>query len=191
MIFAVRLRPYNKKAGNKMKTYLSGHGRTKYTVGIGNQPSPIRVITDRKELHELREYPQFEIIPFDDRKELDRFINREVLVSARQGKPVVKPVISNGPQDPNAEPTKDDDDNDLTVDSIFEEISPGDSDELKQPSIEDALEEGEKNFTPKEPVAAKNTGRKPNTGTEKSNKATPKTGKKSGPKKKSASRKKS
>jgi len=175
-----------------MKTYLSGHGRTKYTVGVGNQPSPIRVVTDRKELHELREYPQFEIIPFEDRKELDRFINREVLVAARQGKPVVKPVIINGPQDPDMSPPEDSDDDDLTIDSIFDEVTPGGLCEPGESTIDDALEDGEKNFTPKEKAPVKNTGRKPSTSTAKPSKAMPKAEKKpASKKKKSASKKKS
>lgn len=183
MIFAVRLRPYNKKSGNKMKTYLSGHSRTKYTVGVGQQPSPIRIVTDKKEIHELREYSQFEFLPFENRKELDRFVNREVLVAARKGKPVVKPVITNGPQDPDSEPQEEPDDVDMTVASIFDEFTPDELNDSKGPSVDDALEDGDKNFTPKESAPVKNTGRK-------TSKGASKTGAKTSTKKKSAAKKK-
>ncbi len=93
MIFAVRLRRYNKKIGHGMRDYKSANGHRTYKVGELGQPSPIYIVDDKLELRELRQFHQFEIIPFDDRRELEDFVERETMTSARQGIQVAPPKI--------------------------------------------------------------------------------------------------
>jgi len=188
MIFGVRLRPFNKKAGNKMKTYLSG-SRTKYTVGESGRPSPIRVVTSRKELHELREYPQFEIIPFDSRAELDKFVSREVFTLVRQGHPAVRPAILKGPQEPKKEGAVTDDDagdetdGEPSIDDLFPtdeaDVMAGldggyDDENAAQTavSVSPQKEKPAKDLAPTAKAKPKNTGRKKKTSGKSSKKKT-------------------
>lgn len=169
MIFGVRLRPFNKKAGNKMKTYLSG-SRTKYTVGETGRPSPIRVVTSKKELHELREYPQFEIIPFDNRAELDKFVSREVYTLVRQGHPAVRPAILKGPQEVVVEGVEEDAGSEPSMEDVFPPetdvlagLDGGYDDENVAPTAIPAVpkkEEPPKDLAPAATAPPKNTGRK-------------------------------
>lgn len=92
-INAVRLRPFNRKKGNGMRDYKSAHCKEVYRVGAPGQPSPFYIIEDKMELRELRNYSQFEIIPFDDRKELEEFIEGETLNAARSGRNIAPPKI--------------------------------------------------------------------------------------------------
>jgi hypothetical protein len=98
MIFAVRLRPFNKKLGHGMRDYTSANSGTRYRVGVNGQPSPIKIVEDKKELQELREFPQFEIMPFDSRDELNDFVRTETETATRAGKPTLPPAIEEGPK---------------------------------------------------------------------------------------------
>lgn len=92
MITVARLRPQNKKAGYGMRTYTSARGN-KYTVGVGIQPSPIKIVEDPAELEELREFSQFEVRSFENEAALEKWIEDDVAARVRQGHQVVKPVI--------------------------------------------------------------------------------------------------
>jgi len=92
MITMARLRPFNKKKGRGMRTYTSSKGN-KYSVGIGHQPSPVKIVQDEAELEELREFPQFEIRSFKDRAALDAFLEDEVASIIRSGRQAVKPSV--------------------------------------------------------------------------------------------------
>jgi len=98
MIFAVRLRPFNRKVGHGMRDYISANSGTKYRVGVPGQPCPIKVVEDKKELQELRQFPQFEIMPFDSRGELEDFVRNETETATRAGKPTLPPAIEDGPK---------------------------------------------------------------------------------------------
>lgn len=76
-----------------MKTYKSYACGKVYKVGEGNQPSPVYIVDNKRELQELREYPQFEILPFDSREELNAFLEGEVLKKVRSGENVVAPKV--------------------------------------------------------------------------------------------------
>lgn len=92
MITVARLRPHNKKQGHGMKTYTSAAGN-KYAVGVGVQPSPIKILNDEKEIAELEQFAQFEIQTFRNREALDTFIENEVAQKVRQGYQVAKPLV--------------------------------------------------------------------------------------------------
>ncbi len=123
MIFAVRLRPHNKKIGHGMRDYISANSGTKYRVGVSNQPSPIKIVEDKRELQELRQFPQFEIMPFDSRGEIEDFVRTETETATRAGKPTLPPVIEDGPK-PVArtvgvlDDDDDDDDDDVTENDV-------------------------------------------------------------------------
>ena len=178
MFYAVRLRPFNKKKGNKMKSYLSA-SRTKYKVGEFGKPSPIRIVTCRKELRELSEKSQFEMIGFETREDLEKFLNRESLRRAKKGLSPTRPIIIGGPK------AKEDHDENLVKDLVKNvDEDPGDDgptpesifdndDGVGKPfepeNIKDAYDgelskgtpkEPEKDFAPKEKAKKKNTGRK-------------------------------
>lgn len=92
MITVVRLRPRNKKIGYGLRTYTSVSGK-KYSIGVGSQPSPLKIIDDEKEIEELRQIPQFEVRTFKDRKELDLSLEEEVAQQVRKGYQVAKPIV--------------------------------------------------------------------------------------------------
>lgn len=93
MIHAVRLRPFNRKKGHGMKDYKSAACGNTYRIGKGNQPSPFYIVGDKNELNELREFSQFEIIPFDNKEELEAFIEKETQASIRAGHNVIAPRV--------------------------------------------------------------------------------------------------
>ena len=92
MLYAVRLKPFNKKQGNFMRSYTAVSGNT-YRVGIGNQPSPVKIVDDKDELNELKQEKQFEIMKFEDRKELEKFLDNETAKAIRTGLVVARPDI--------------------------------------------------------------------------------------------------
>jgi len=104
MIHAVRLRPRNKKIGHGMSTYTSGTTGTRYKVGHGVQPSPVYIVTNQAELKELGEFPQFQIMAFENREQLDAFIEDESITRARGGynepRPVVRDMSPKAPKAP-------------------------------------------------------------------------------------------
>lgn len=93
-ITAVRLRPFNKKTGMGKKTHTSYHLGKKYSIGaFVGAPSPVYVVNDRTELAELRKIPQFEIMVFTDRKDLDDFLASEIMNAARVGRHMFPPAV--------------------------------------------------------------------------------------------------
>ena len=193
MFYAVRLRPFNKKKGNKMKSYLSA-SRTKYKVGEFGKPSPIRIVTCREELRELSEKSQFEMIGFETKEELNRFLNRESLRRVKKGLSPTRPAILGGPKakedhsmnvDKDLANGVDEDpgDDGPTPESIFDNDN-GVGKPFEPENIEDSYDnesstmtpkEPEKDFAPKEKAKKKNTGRK----SSKQKKTSKKTSKKS------------
>lgn len=93
MIHAVRLRPRNKKIGHGMTTYTSGTTGTRYQVGENRQPSPVYVVTNQAELAELGEFPQFQIIAFENRAQLDEFLENENVKRSREGINEPRPIV--------------------------------------------------------------------------------------------------
>jgi len=95
-ITAVRLRERDKRKGYLMKTYFSANSRSKYTAGEGANPSPFRVVNSPAEIEELRGFPQFEILEFNDLKELEEFTQQEMEERARMGLSAVRAAILAG-----------------------------------------------------------------------------------------------
>jgi len=97
MITAVRLRAYDRRKGHRMRTYTSAATGTKYTAGTATSPSAFRVVRNKTELRELSEFPQFEILEFDDMDHLREVVQSEMESRARQGLPAVRAPIMGGP----------------------------------------------------------------------------------------------
>jgi len=95
-ITAVRLRNIDKKKSFRMATYVSAASRTKYASGTDRNPAPFRLVSDRSELLELRDIPQFEILDFDDLDHLKEYIQQEMEERARMGLPAVRAQVMSG-----------------------------------------------------------------------------------------------
>ena len=91
-IKCARLKEYDFKAGNLMKSFTTSKG-TKFVAGIGNKPSPIRILKSSREIAELSEYPQFEILEFANMDELNEHVQREMEARVYEGKAPVRARI--------------------------------------------------------------------------------------------------
>lgn len=106
MITAVRLLPRNEKKSYLMLTYLSANGRKKYLAGNDNNPSSFRIIKDRREIAELEEFPQFEILEFDSVEQLHEYAQQEMEERSRKGLPAVRAAILGDDSVPKIIPNK-------------------------------------------------------------------------------------
>lgn len=93
MIRAVRLKEQDKRTGNLMRGYTSSHSGTKYLAGAGGIPSPLKIVEDPKEIAELREIDQFEILEFADEEEMAEHVQLEMEARARLGGPAARAQI--------------------------------------------------------------------------------------------------
>ncbi len=133
-LHAVRLRPFNRKKGHGMKDYKSAHAGKVYKVGELGQPSPMYIVEDKAELRELRMFPQFEILPFTNRAELEEFLEKETLNANRRGENVTTPKIEHVASTPKAtvQQTK-------MVESLF---ANNDEDEDEEPHASPSVNHG-------------------------------------------------
>lgn len=98
MIYAVRLKPYNKKKGYVLRSYKSFYGKKSYRLGVVGQPSPVYIVKDIKEIEELRTIDayksgQLDITPFGSEDEIKKFVKKETEALQRKGQFVVDPII--------------------------------------------------------------------------------------------------
>lgn len=92
MITAARLKSYNPRMGNKMRSYTSARGN-RYTAGNGVVPSSWRLVKNQAEIQELMAEPQFEIKKFEDQAHFEAVINNEMEADVRLGKPAVRAAV--------------------------------------------------------------------------------------------------
>ena len=103
MFRAARLRERNPKRGHGMKTYTTAATGTKFVAGAPGKPSALRVVSDDREVAEISEIGQFEILEFQTAAQLDALIQREMEERSRLGHPAVRAeVISQPGQIPEA-----------------------------------------------------------------------------------------
>jgi hypothetical protein len=95
-IYAVRLREPNKARGFAMRSYTSASG-SRYTAGTEKNPSPLRLVSDPRELSELREIPQFEILTAPNEAALRDRLQVEMEARARVGGSAVRAAIMDHP----------------------------------------------------------------------------------------------
>lgn len=96
MITVVRLRERDKRKGYLMATYVSAATRTRYSAGNINEPSPLRIVESKSELAELKDIDQFEILEFEDKDELQEFIQTDMERRARSGLTAIRAQIQTG-----------------------------------------------------------------------------------------------
>lgn len=95
-LFAVRLREPSKLRGFLMRSYTSASG-SRYTAGTEASPSQLRLISDPRELAELREIPQFEILTAPNEQALRDHLQTEMEARARVGGAAVRAAIVDKP----------------------------------------------------------------------------------------------
>jgi hypothetical protein len=95
-LYAVRLREPNRVRGFLMRSYTSASG-SKYTAGTEASPSPLRMVSDPRELAELREIPQFEILTAPNEQALRDRLQTEMEARARVGGSAVRAAIVDQP----------------------------------------------------------------------------------------------
>lgn len=83
-ITAARLRPYNKRNGQPKRSHTTASGVV-YKAGTQDVPSPLRIVESRADLRELEQLPEFQILTFADRAELDRYLEQEMYSRVRLG----------------------------------------------------------------------------------------------------------
>lgn len=93
MITAARLRDYNPRQGNKMRSYTSARGN-KYMAGTGIVPGAWRVVRNTDEIAELSEIPQFQIRQFETMEDLEAQVQEDMEDGVRVGKPPVRAAIN-------------------------------------------------------------------------------------------------
>lgn len=98
---AVRLRPYAPDRGHRMRTYTSSSLQL-YRAGDATVPSSWRVVADAREVAELREIPQFEVLPFASLEALAAHVQVEMEQRARQGLPPIRAYIEGLPDEQRA-----------------------------------------------------------------------------------------
>lgn len=95
-LYAVRLREPNKVRGFVMRSYTSASG-SRYTAGTEGNPSQLRLVSDPRELAELREIPQFEILTAPNEQALRDHLQTEMEARARIGGAAVRAAIVDQP----------------------------------------------------------------------------------------------
>lgn len=79
-----------------MRSYTSASG-SRYTAGTEKNPSPLRLVSDPRELSELREIPQFEILTAPNEQALRDRLQVEMEARARVGGSAVRAAIMDHP----------------------------------------------------------------------------------------------
>jgi len=131
MIKAARLKERNPQLGFGMRTYTTASTGTKYTSGHVGKPSPLRIVADIRELEEIKEIAQFEILEFQSAGDLYEKLQVEMEERSRLGQPAVRAeVISeagalDGPVSP------------LVADRKLDDITPGDELQAEDTSDDD------------------------------------------------------
>lgn len=95
-LYAVRLREPSRVRGFTMRSYTSASG-SRYTAGTESSPSPLRLVSDPRELAELREIPQFEILTAPNEQALRDRLQTEMEARARVGGAAVRAAIVDQP----------------------------------------------------------------------------------------------
>jgi hypothetical protein len=79
-----------------MRSYTSASG-SRYTAGTESNPSQLRLVSDPRELAELREIPQFEILTAPNEQALREHLQTEMEARARVGGSAVRAAIADKP----------------------------------------------------------------------------------------------
>lgn len=93
MIKAARLKERNPQLGLGMRTYTTASTGTKYTSGYVGKPSPLRIVADIRELEEIKNIDQFEILEFQNTDDLHEKLQIEMEERSRLGQPAVRAEV--------------------------------------------------------------------------------------------------